>query len=50
MLSFEKKKLLSKKYKKRLLSSIQKTKSKQTSGSVLKKIDELGKKTKIELH
>ena len=48
MFSFEKKKLLRKKYNKRLLSSIQKTKSKQTSGSVLKNIDELVKKTKIE--
>ena len=49
MPSIAKKRLLRKKYKKRLLSSFQKTKSTQTSGSVFAdRIDQV-KKTKFEL-
>ena len=47
--SITKKRLLRKKYKKRLLSSFQKTKSTQTSGSVMADRIEQVKKTKFEL-
>ena len=49
MPSIAKKRLLRKKYKKQLLSSIQKTKSTQTSGSVFADRIEQVKKTKFEL-
>ena len=49
MPSIAKKRLLRKKYKKHLLSSIQKTKSTQTSGPVFADRIEKGKKTKFEL-
>ena len=49
MLSIAKKRLLNKKYKKHLLSSLQKTKSTQTSGSVIADRVEQVKKTKFEL-
>ena len=49
MLSIAKKRLLRKKYKKHLLSSFQKTKSTQTSGSVFTDRIEQIKKTKFEL-
>ena len=49
MPSIAKKRLLRKKFKKHLLSSFQKTKSTQTSGSVFADIIERVKKTKFEL-
>ena len=49
MPSIAEKRLLRKKYKKHLLSSLQKTKSTQTSGSVFGVRTEQGKKTKFEL-
>ena len=49
MPSIAKKRLLRKKYKKHLLSSFQKTKSTQTSGSVFEDGIEQVKKTKFEL-
>ena len=49
MPSIAKKRLLRKKYKKHLLSSFQKTKSTQTSGSVFANRIEQVKKTKFEL-
>ena len=49
MPNIAKKRLLRKKYKKLLLSSIQKTKSTQTSGSVFSDRIEQVKKTKFEL-
>ena len=49
MPSIAKKKLLRKKYKKQLLSSFQKTKSTQTSGSVFADRIEQVKKPKFEL-
>ena len=49
MPSIPKKRLLRKKYKKHLLSSFQKTKSTQTSGSVFADRIEQVKKTKFEL-
>ena len=49
MPSIAKKRLLRKKYKKHLLSSIQKTKSRQTSGSVFADRIEQVEKTKLEL-
>ena len=49
MPSIGKKRLLRKKYKKQLLSSLQRTKSTQTSGSVFADRIERAKKTKIEL-
>ena len=49
MPSIAKKRLLRQKYKKHLLSSFQKTKSTQTSGSVFADRIEQGKKTKFEL-
>ena len=49
MPSFAKKRLLRKKYKKNLFSSLQKTKSTQTSGSVFAERIEKVKKTKLEL-
>ena len=49
MPSIAKKRLLRKKYKKHLLSSFQKTKSTQTSGSVFADRIEQVKKTKFEL-
>ena len=49
MPSIAKKKTLRKKYKKHLLSSFQKTKSTQTSGSVFADRIEQVKKTKFEL-
>ena len=49
MPSMAKKRLLRKKYKKHLLSSLQKTKSTQTSGSVFADRIEQVKKTKFEL-
>ena len=49
MLSIAKKRLLRKKYKKHLLSSFQKPKSTQTSGSVFADRIEQNKKTKFEL-
>ena len=48
MPSIAKKRLLRKKYKKHLLSSIQKTKSTQTSGSVFADKIEQFKKSKFE--
>ena len=48
MSSMAKKRLLSKTHKKHLLSSFQKTKSTQTSGSVFADKIEQGKKTKFE--
>ena len=48
MPSNAKKRLLRKKYKKRLLSSFQKTKSTQNSGSVFADRTEQGKKNKFE--
>ena len=48
-LSIAKKKLLWKKYKKHLFSSFQKTKTTQTSGSVVAEKNEKVKKTKVEL-
>ena len=47
--SIAKKRFLRKKYKKRLFSSIQKTKTTQTSGSVFAETIEKAKKTKFEL-
>ena len=49
MPSIVKKRLLRKKYKKHLLSSLQKTKSTQTSGSVFAEKIEQVKMTKVEL-
>ena len=49
MPSIAKKRLLRKKYKKHLLSSFQKTKSTQTSGSVFADVIEQVKKTKFEI-
>ena len=49
MFSIAKKRFLRKIYKKQLLSSFQKTKSKQTSGSVFAGIIEQVEKTKLEL-
>ena len=49
MASIAKKRLLRKKYKKHLFSSLQKTKSTQTSGSVFAERNEKVKKTKFEL-
>ena len=49
MPSIAKKRLLRKKYKKQLLSSIQKTKSTQTSGSVFADRTEQVKKTNFEI-
>ena len=49
MPSIVKKRLLGKKYKKHLLSSFQKTKPTQTSGSVFADRIEQVKKTKLEL-
>ena len=49
MPNIAKKKLLGKKYKKQLLSSIQKTKLTQTSGSVFADRIEQLKKTKFEI-
>ena len=49
MSSIAKKRLLRKKYKKHLLSSMQKTKSTQTSGSVFAERIEQVKKTKFEM-
>ena len=49
MPSIEKKRLLRKKYKKHLFSSLQKTKTTQTSGSVFAERIEKVKKTKFEL-
>ena len=49
MPSIVKKRLLRKKYKKHLLSSFQKTKSKQTIGSVFADRIEQVRKTKFEL-
>ena len=49
MPSIAKKRLLRKKYKKHLLSSFQKTKSTETSGSVFADRTEQNKKTKFEL-
>ena len=49
MPSIAKKRLLRKKYKKHLLSSFQKTKSTQTSGSVFAGRIEQAKKTKFEI-
>ena len=49
MPSFAKRRLLRKRYKKHLLSSFQKTKSTQTSGSVFADRIEQVKKTKFEL-
>ena len=49
MPSIAKKRLLRKKYKKDLLSSFQKTKSTQTSGSVFADRIDQAKKTKFEL-
>ena len=49
MPSIAKKRLLSKKYRKHLFSSIQKTKSTQTGGSVFAERIEKVKKTKFEL-
>ena len=49
MPSIAEKRLLRKKYKKRLLSSFQKTKLTQTSGSVFAERNEQVKKTKFEL-
>ena len=48
MPSIAKKRLLRKKYKKQLFSSFQKTKTTQTSGSVLAERIEKVKKTKFE--
>ena len=47
--ALQKKKLLRKKYKKHLLSSVQNTKSTPTTGSVYAEGVELFKKTKFEL-
>ena len=49
MPSFAKKRLLRKKFAKHLLSSFQKTKTTQTSGSVLAERMEKIKKTKLEI-
>ena len=49
MRSIAKKRLFRKEYKKHLLSTFQKTKATQTSGSDFADINEQGKKTRFEL-
>ena len=49
MRTIAKKRLLRKNYKKKLLSSVQKTKPTKTSGSVFADLIEKGKKTKFKL-
>ena len=50
MTSIAKKRLLTKKYKKQILSSFKKTKSTQTTGSIFAERFEVVKETKLELH